>query len=339
MLTALLAVSMLASMSVPAFATDDAEYSTTVKYTGADEGKEYFTLTVPATMAPGETEDVTLKGLWSSAKTYTVTADETVEMKSNLGNNKTLNVTFDGISLAGDDAAEVVETTQVSVENMTMRLGVYEGTFNYNITISGSTGSGYNDSDEIDNPQTIDAGLYSDGEMLASWDELVSTYGLDIEKDYFSDDFQTAGSGYYVLTNNFGSYNSLELVISDSVASIGGNVFSDCGFLVSVTIPNSIASIGVGAFEDCISLTSVTIPCSITSIEDYMFAGCTSLTSVTIPYSVKSIGSSAFSKCKSLTSIDYSGTQVQWKAIAFESGWYQYTGDFTIHCTDGDIAK
>ena len=51
-----------------------------------------------------------------------------------------------------------------------------------------------------------------------------------------------------------------ELVIPNSIKSIGDNAFRDCTGLTSVTIPNSVTSIGYEAFRDCSSLTSLIIP-------------------------------------------------------------------------------
>ena len=93
------------------------------------------------------------------------------------------------------------------------------------------------------------------------------------------------------------------------------------------------------AFRYCDSLTSVTIPDSVTSIGDQAFRECTSLTSVTIPDSVTSIGKYAFWYCYGLVDIKYAGTITQWKAITLGSNWNSSTGTYTIHCTDGDIAK
>lgn len=62
-------------------------------------------------------------------------------------------------------------------------------------------------------------------------------------------------------------------------------MFSGCTNLKEVILPESLVSIGTNCFENCTSLTSITIPKNVTNIDggdDSAFSGCTNLTTVTI---------------------------------------------------------
>ncbi|MCH5164701.1 MAG: leucine-rich repeat domain-containing protein [Clostridiales bacterium] len=115
------------------------------------------------------------------------------------------------------------------------------------------------------------------------------------------------------------------------------------GFKTSV-IPSdgSVTSIGYTAFSFS-SLDRIVIPDGVISINASAFLNCANLENITIPESVISIGERAFAICPNLTDINYNGTIEQWNAIekisGDVSGWDCNTGDYTIHCTDGDIAK
>ena len=129
------------------------------------------------------------------------------------------------------------------------------------------------------------------------------------------------------------------VTIGNSVTSIGDSAFDGCNSLTNINIPESVTSIGERAFRNCSSLTNIIIPNNMTYIRYYTFIGCSSLTSVTISENVTIIEVRAFENCNSLTSINFSGTKEQWNAIEKMFCWITKTGDFTVHCIDGDIAK
>ena len=91
-----------------------------------------------------------------------------------------------------------------------------------------------------------------------------------------------------------------DIVIPDSVTSIGIGAFFNCSSLSNIVIPDSVTSIGGAAFLTCRSLSSIVIPNSVTSIGDSVFRGCSSLSEIVIPDSVTSIGIGAFGGCASL---------------------------------------
>ena len=101
-----------------------------------------------------------------------------------------------------------------------------------------------------------------------------------------------------------------DLVIPNSVTSIGDYAFSDCYSLKSIEIPNIVTSIGYTAFQNCTGLTSVTIGNSVTSIGNYAFSYCIGLTSVTIGNSVTRIGDRAFWGCISLISVTIGNSNI-----------------------------
>lgn len=131
--------------------------------------------------------------------------------------------------------------------------------------------------------QELSAGLYdSNDTMLASWDELINNYGLDIQKDYTTTTCTTSESSFnYILENNDEFSTASKLVIGDDVVQIGEFAFNKCKALTDVYIPDSVMTIGKSAFSSS-GLTSVEIPDSVDTIGKYAFSYMGSLTSAII---------------------------------------------------------
>ena len=110
---------------------------------------------------------------------------------------------------------------------------------------------------------------------------------------------QTSVFGANIVSNTYENGQGV-IAFDGPVTSIGGNAFSLCKSLTSITIPSSVTSIGTCAFYSCNKLKSIIIPDSITSIGMSAFYGCSGLTSITIPDSVTSIRSNVFQKCSGL---------------------------------------
>ena len=162
-LAALLLVSMIPTAMA---AENNWQGGTKVEYTAATN--EQYTVTVPATLAPGGSGDVVASGTWGSNRKLTVTADDDVTLTNsiNAADQKVLDVTFAGIELTGSNTESVSDTKQVAVANITDAIfGTWSGTFNYNVAMSDvAGGSGtVTPTPDPDDDATV-AKFYIDGE-------------------------------------------------------------------------------------------------------------------------------------------------------------------------------
>ena len=109
---------------------------TEVTYTGM--GTEAYTVTVPATLAPGATGTVSLSGTWASNREVIITADSSVVLENaeNAGETVTLTVSFEDVCVPGNNNVAVSFEQSVSVANAeSILFGTWSGAFSYTINI------------------------------------------------------------------------------------------------------------------------------------------------------------------------------------------------------------
>lgn len=94
-----------------------------------------------------------------------------------------------------------------------------------------------------------------------------------------------------------------EVVLPQSITSIGDMAFFECSDLTSVNIPSAVTYIGYSAFSGT-GLTSIEIPNSVKMISVGCFADCEHLNSVKLPNTLVRIGHNAFSGCTSMTEFE-----------------------------------
>lgn len=141
-----------------------------------------------------------------------------------------------------------------------------------------------------------------------------------------------------------------ELVIPDSVQTIGVSAFESSGF-TSLTLGNSVKEIGRSAFYKCAAMTgNLVIPASVTTIGENAFASTgfngkldfqaqieefpaaifkeLNFTSVSFSDSVKTIGDRAFENCKQLATVTFGQDLETIGSSAFE--WTGISGKLTF---------
>lgn len=84
--------------------------------------------------------------------------------------------------------------------------------------------------------------------------------------------------------------------------SIPDSAFSSSE-LSEIVLPDSIRSVGAGAFSYCDKLAGIDLPSELIVIGEGAFDGCSGLLSISIPEKVETIGKQAFKQCSSLSEI------------------------------------
>ena len=131
-----------------------------------------------------------------------------------------------------------------------------------------------------------------------------------------------------------GSIKMKEIILPDSVTSIGSMCFSYCTELSRITLPKKLTTLESGIFNHCTRLRNIEIPKSVKYIEKDAFYRCDELWTITLQDGTKSIGENAFAACPNLSaatipeSVSYIGDN------AFQNG-----AGFRIYAKPGTKAE
>ena len=130
----LLLVGVMALSMIPTAMAADVDVQQGTQVTVVGTGGEY-TVTVPATLTPGQTGTVTAKGYWASNETLKVSTPATVEVTD--GTQKTnINISFAGIESAGSDLDEMNIPVDISIDDGGIKFGEWTGTIIYNVELA-----------------------------------------------------------------------------------------------------------------------------------------------------------------------------------------------------------
>ena len=170
------------------------------------------------------------------------------------------------------------------------------------------------------------AGLYdANGEMLATWEELVNDYGLNIYTDYTSDTTDPAHPAT-IIKNNFPSAYKVviegngrignkafagttvtEVIIKEGITELGTS-FCNTTSLRKVEFPSSLKVIGEWCFNSADNLNEVVFKEGLEEIKEGAFC-ISSLVNVELPLSCKILGERSFAYLSTLTTIKGNGVE------------------------------
>lgn len=103
-----------------------------------------------------------------------------------------------------------------------------------------------------------------------------------------------------------GCINLTTIRIPEKVKSLSNYTFYSCSNLVSIDFTEGLTSIGYECFYNCYSLEKLVLPQSLVNMDPEIFIYCYKLKSVNIPPKVKTLNYNTFYNCTSLESVTFS---------------------------------
>ena len=119
----------------------------------------------------------------------------------------------------------------------------------------------------------------------------------------------------YQYTNG-GQSTIKEIILADSIKTIGNSVFS-YSTIKALKLPANLESMGPSAFSSCKNLESIELPDGLKTIQNFTFSECISLKTVKLPASLESLSNIGriFESCESIESITISDQSTTYCSI------------------------
>lgn len=140
--------------------------------------------------------------------------------------------------------------------------------------------------------------------------------------------------GYSSITSHGLLPTSLKKITITGNCKLPNNCFIDCKSLKEIIIGESVYSIGKFAFLDCEGLEKVTIGSGVKEIQTAAFSECSSLKEIIIPSTVKMIEDYGFSQCGKLASVTINNPSIDLYSKIFDE-----SNSVKIYCTKGSNAE
>ena len=187
------------------------------------------------------------------------------------------------------------------------------------------------------------------GGSIADWCNIsIATSNYSSNPMYYASSFYILDDSGDIEYNGKHFSKPVEIVIPNTITSIGKYQFYGLDQMTSLYIPSSVTSIGddafhssslktvvfddnsklqilSNAFRNCASLELVKLPSSLTTIENFAFYGCSSLKSIVIPKSVTKIKQRSFEFCY-LEEMYFEGTKEECSNMTIDMLEYDNDG-------------
>ena len=124
----------------------------------------------------------------------------------------------------------------------------------------------------------------------------------------FLTDVKFSQGGTVTYCNDYLLYdvnNCKEIILPESLTSIGNYTFAHMSAIQSIAIPDKVTTMGKYAFQENTAMKSAKLSASCPWLKDGVFADCDSLQAITIPPVVTKMDSYLFRNCKQLANVTF----------------------------------